>query len=139
MQPSPSTQVGVYIDGFNLYYGGRVLRGPRPLRQGHSRLAMVGPARPRDTRRQQPVHMVSAKIHRVVYCTAVISGADNPVGNREQDVYVRALKRVQVIDRIELGLRASSRDSSAGNSRPERPASHQKSGVAGDGQRRRGL
>ena len=42
-------------------------------------------------------------IERVVYCTAVISGADNPVGNREQDAYLRALRRSQTTDRIELG------------------------------------
>lgn len=39
----------------------------------------------------------------MVYCTAVISGADNPVGNREQDAYLRALRRSQNTDRIELG------------------------------------
>ncbi|CAN5606989.1 hypothetical protein BH09ACT7_BH09ACT7_60460 [soil metagenome] len=44
-----------------------------------------------------------ATIDRVVYCTAVISGADNPVGNREQDAYLRALRRSQITDRIELG------------------------------------
>jgi hypothetical protein len=44
-----------------------------------------------------------ATVERMVYCTAVISGADNPVGNREQDVYLRALRRSQTTDRIELG------------------------------------
>jgi len=42
-------------------------------------------------------------IKRVIYCTAVISGADNPVGNREQDVYLRALQRSQTTSHIELG------------------------------------
>ena len=64
---------------------------------------MVGPTRPSQRVITNHSTWAGATIHRVIYCTAVISGADNPVGNREQDVYLRALKRAQVTDRIELG------------------------------------
>lgn len=91
-------RVGVYIDGFNLYYGGRGLCGKGTtgwrwldVRSLASRLVASHST------------WTGATIERVVYCTAVISGADNPVGNREQDVYLRALRRSQSTDRIELG------------------------------------
>jgi hypothetical protein len=98
MQPSLNTQIGVYIDGFNLYYGGRGLCGKGTA--GWRWLDLSALAE-RVVRNHST--WVSPTIHRVVYCTAVISGADNPVGNREQDVYLRALRRAQVVDRIELG------------------------------------
>lgn len=91
-------RVGVYIDGFNLYYGGRGLCG-----QGTPGWRWL------DVR-ALATHLVTnhsnwagATIERVVYCTAVISGADNPVGNREQDAYLRALRRSQTTDCVELG------------------------------------
>jgi uncharacterized LabA/DUF88 family protein len=88
----------VYIDGFNLYYGGRGLCGKGvagwrwlDLRALADRLVVT-----RST-------WTGATIDRVVYCTAVISGADNPVGNLEQDAYLRALRRSHTTDRVELG------------------------------------
>lgn len=91
-------RIGVYVDGFNLYYGGRGLCGKgRPgwrwldLRRLAERLVANHAA------------WAEADIERVVYCTAVISGNDNPVGNREQDAYLRALRRSRSADRIELG------------------------------------
>lgn len=91
-------RVGVYIDGFNLYYGGRGLCGKGTpgwrwldLRALAARLVANHSA------------WTNATIERVIYCTAVISGADNPVGNREQDVYLRALRRSQTTGLIELG------------------------------------
>ena len=94
-------QVGVYIDGFNLYYGGRGLCGKGT--PGWRWLDLRALAERVITNQST---WAGATIHRVIYCTAVISGADNPVGNREQDVYLRALKRAQVTDRIELGTYA---------------------------------
>jgi len=90
--------VGVYIDGFNLYYGGRGLcwKGEPGWRWLDLR-ALAG----RIVANHQAWN--DATIERVVYCTAVISGADNPVGNREQDAYLRALKQSGTVDRIELG------------------------------------
>ena len=91
-------RVGVYIDGFNLYYGGRGLCGKGTagwrwldVRALATRLVTSHSA------------WTGARVERVVYCTAVISGADNPVGNREQDAYLRALRRSHAADRVELG------------------------------------
>ena len=91
-------RVGVYIDGFNLYYGGRGLcgKGTAGWRWLDVRALAARLVAGHST-------WTGATIERVVYCTAVISGADNPVGNREQDAYLRALRRSQTTDRIELG------------------------------------
>jgi len=91
-------QVGVYVDGFNLYYGGRGLcgRGTAGWRWLDLRALAARLVANHST-------WAGATIDRVVYCTAVISGADNPVGNREQDVYLRALRRAHIADRIEQG------------------------------------
>jgi hypothetical protein len=96
--PLPVMRVGVYIDGFNLYYGGRGLLGKGTAGWRWLDLRALGA-------RLVANHSMWAgvTIERVVYCTAVISGADNPVGNREQDVYLRALKRAHIADQIELG------------------------------------
>jgi hypothetical protein len=91
-------RVGVYIDGFNLYYGARGLCGRgvagwrwldlRTLSQnlvtGHS-------------------GWTNAQVDRVVYCSARISGASNPVGAQEQDVYLRALQRSGSVDELAMG------------------------------------
>ena len=79
-------QVGVYIEGFNLYYGGRGLCGKGT--PGWRWLDLRALAERVITNHST---WAGATIHRVIYCTAVISGADNPVGNPEQDVYLRAL------------------------------------------------
>ncbi|MCH9728968.1 MAG: NYN domain-containing protein [Actinomycetia bacterium] len=91
-------RVGVYIDGFNLYYGGRGLCGKGTA--GWRWLDVRALAARLVTGHSS---WTGATIERVVYCTAVISGADNPVGNREQDVYLRALKRARITDLVELG------------------------------------
>ncbi|WP_245718255.1 NYN domain-containing protein [Nocardia miyunensis] len=38
-----------------------------------------------------------------MYCTARISGRDNPIGAKEQDVYLRALKHAKVYDELAMG------------------------------------
>lgn len=75
-------RIGVYIDGYNLYYGGRGLCGrstPRwrwlDLRSLANHLITT------HSRWENPT------IETITYCTARISGASNPVGQREQDVY----------------------------------------------------
>lgn len=88
----------MYIDGFNLYYGGRGLCGKGTV--GWRWLDVRALAARLVANNST---WTGATIERVVYCTAVISGADNPVGNREQDAYLRALRRSQTTDRIELG------------------------------------
>lgn len=91
-------RVGVYIDGFNLYYGARRICGKGTpgwrwinLRSLSQRLI------------DEHSGWRDARASRVVYCTARISGASNPVGQREQDVYLRAVKRSGAIDELALG------------------------------------
>lgn len=90
--------IGAYIDGYNLYYGARRMcgRGTPGWRWLDIKALItdlvgsysgwVGP------------HQVE-----VTYCTARISGASNPVGQQEQDVYLRALKTSQSATKIEYG------------------------------------
>ncbi|WAL49799.1 NYN domain-containing protein [Rhodococcus pyridinivorans] len=91
-------RVGVYIDGFNLYYGARYLCG-----RGTAGWRWL------DLRRLS-ANLVAAhsgwngaSIERVVYCTARISGRDNNIGAREQDVYLRSLQASGSVDELSLG------------------------------------
>lgn len=87
-------KVGVYIDGFNLYYGGRGAcgRGTAGWRWLDLRaLATTLCGWPGST------------IERVVYCTAEIDSAENPSGYRDQQVYLKALTSHHSVDLIEKG------------------------------------
>lgn len=91
-------RVGVYIDGYNLYYGARRMAGKST--PGWRWLDVRALAN----------RVISTNstwnewsLERVVYCTARISGASNSVGQREQDVYLRALTRSGSVDHIEYG------------------------------------
>ncbi len=95
-------RVGVYIDGFNLYYGARGICGKGS--PGWRWLDL----------RALSTHLLSrhstwsaASIDRVVYCTARISGASNANGQQEQDVYLKALVAVGAVDEIEYGFYVS--------------------------------
>jgi len=85
--------VGAYIDGFNLYYGGRSLcgRGTAGWRWLDVRTLLVSQLRP------------GATLERVVYCTAVIDAATNASGYHDQDIYLRALQAAKSVDLIEYG------------------------------------
>lgn len=93
-------RVGVYIDGFNLYYGargifGRGTRGWRwlDLRALGTRLSDV----------RSPWNAVET---RVVYCTARVkadASTPNAAGPREQQVYLRALEAAVSVDAMVLG------------------------------------
>ena len=92
--------VGVYVDGFNLYYGGRAAVGRgQPgwrwldLRQLSQRLL----------NRCSEWLAQSAVLHRIVYCTAFIDGRTNPGGRRDQDRYVAALRHHGSFDLLEEG------------------------------------
>jgi len=91
-------RVGVYIDGFNLYYGGRGVcgRGTAGWRWLDLRALATRLVTDHST-------WTGVTIERVVYCTAAISGVDNPVGHQEQDIYLRALRRTRSADHIEMG------------------------------------
>jgi hypothetical protein len=91
-------RVGLYIDGFNLYYGatglcGRGTAGWRWLDMRALGTALL----------ERAPTWPEAYIERVVYCTARIDGAANPIGHQEQDVYLKAVRAGGAVDLIELG------------------------------------
>jgi uncharacterized LabA/DUF88 family protein len=87
-------RVGVYIDGFNLYYGARGLCGQG--KPGWRWIDLRGLA-------NQLATWQGCRVTRIVYCTARISGADNPSGAADQDVYLKALVAANAVDLIEYG------------------------------------
>jgi hypothetical protein len=96
-QQPPDFRVGVYIDGFNLYYGGESILGQGvpgwrwlDLRSAFSAVAHA----------QWP--SVTA-VRPVVYCTSRILGRVSPVGQKRQDDYLRALHKASAVDHIEYG------------------------------------
>ncbi|UOE44039.1 NYN domain-containing protein [Agromyces larvae] len=91
-------RVGVYIDGFNLYYGARGLCGRST--PGWRWLDLRLLARGLIARQSS---WTDAEVDRVVYCTARISGASNQSGQRDQDVYIRALRAAGSVDEVALG------------------------------------
>jgi len=93
-------RVGVYIDGFNLYYGGRALCGRS---QPGWRWLDLRALSQRLLNRRVDWLSQGATLHRVVYCTAFIDGATNPTGRREQASYVAALTHEGSFDVIEKG------------------------------------
>lgn len=97
-------RVGVYIDAFNLYYGGRShagsggVAGWRWLDVRALGSALVG---------EQPALWPNARIEQVTYCTARISSRDNADGHRDQDIYLKALVAARSVDHIEYGYYTS--------------------------------
>jgi NYN domain len=94
-------RVGVYVDGFNLYYGARGLcgRGTPGWRWLDVRALAASLLR--------HAAWQNATIERVTYCTAVIDGATNPSGHADQDVYLKALLASGTVDHIEHGYYVS--------------------------------
>jgi uncharacterized LabA/DUF88 family protein len=89
-------RVGVYIDGFNLYYGGRTLCGEgMPGWRWLDVRALV--------ESRLPSQWTNASISRVVYCTARVSGVDDPTTPQDQDRYLRALELSGSVDEIAFG------------------------------------
>src|SRR5262249_43393886 len=78
--------VGVYVDGFNLYYGARSLAGRGT--PGWRWLDLRALATDLVGRRSS---WPGAEVSRVVYCTARIDAVSNPSGQADQDVYLKAL------------------------------------------------
>jgi uncharacterized LabA/DUF88 family protein len=95
-------KVGVYVDGFNLYYGARSMcgRGTAGWRWLDIR-ALASSLLPSSW------VLGNATIDRVVYCTARIGAASNPSGHADQDVYLKALKATGSVDEIEHGTYVS--------------------------------
>ncbi|HEU5063642.1 MAG TPA: hypothetical protein VFT79_10905 [Solirubrobacterales bacterium] len=91
-------RVGVYIDGFNLYYGARATcgRGASGWRWLDIR-ALIESVLPQGWLNQ------GASIERLIYCTARVSGSRDPSSAADQNVYIRALQAHGSIDVIEFG------------------------------------
>ena len=92
-------RVGVYVDGSE-----PVLRGPRPVRPRHTRLALAGHPCAWPSASSRACRTGKARrIARVVYCTAVIDAASNPSGYNDQEVYLNALAAANSVDHIAYG------------------------------------
>ncbi|MCL2489655.1 MAG: NYN domain-containing protein [Propionibacteriaceae bacterium] len=91
-------RVGVYVDGYNLYYGGRGLCGRST--PGWRWLDLRSLAL--DVIASRSLWGSPASLT-VTYCTARRSGADNPQGQHEQDVYLRALQQSGSVDVFSYG------------------------------------
>lgn len=91
-------RIGVYVDGFNLYYGARGCCGKST--PGWRWLDIRALA---ETLIKARTNWAGARLERVVYCTARIDGATNPSGQADQDVYLKALLASGSVDHIEYG------------------------------------
>jgi len=95
-------RVGVYVDGYNLYYGGRSLCG-----RGTAGWRWLDIRALATTLVGERVNWAGATIQRVVYCTARVDAIDNPSGHSDQDIYLRALDAANSVDHIEYGYYVS--------------------------------
>ncbi|MFF0266072.1 NYN domain-containing protein [Kribbella sp. NPDC004536] len=91
-------KVGVYVDGYNLYYAarrscGRGTPGWRWLNIRSLAESLIA---------EQPAWQGST-IEKVVYCTARISARTNPSGHADQDAYINALTRSKSVTAVEFG------------------------------------
>lgn len=96
--PSAGLRVGVYIDGYNLYYGGRGICG-----RGVAGWRWLDLRQLATTVISAQSNWQGATVTRVVYCTARIKGASNVQSQQDQDVYLRALLAASSVEVIEYG------------------------------------
>jgi len=90
-------RVGGYIDGYNLYYGGRHQLG-KSLGWRWLDIRALANSLVCEQR-----GWAGATVDRIVYCTARIDQGLNPVGFIEQDAYLKALVPTGSVDHIEYG------------------------------------
>jgi uncharacterized LabA/DUF88 family protein len=90
-------RVGVYIDGFNLYYGCLSQLGNVPGWKWIDLRALAS--------RYASWH--GAVVQRVVYCTARVNDSDDPAQTQRQGFYLKALELNGSVDIIEEGYYAS--------------------------------
>ncbi len=93
-------RVGVYIDGFNLYYGGRSIFGRGT--QGWKWLDLRNLSQ-RLLGRNQNWLAHGSYVSQVVYCTSRLNNKADPQGWNYQDAYLKALRRSKSIDLLVLG------------------------------------
>jgi uncharacterized LabA/DUF88 family protein len=91
-------RVGVYVDGYNLYYGGRSLCG-----RGTPGWRWLDIRALATTLIGERKNWHGATVERVVYCTARVDGGDNPSGSADQRDYLRALESTASVDHVHLG------------------------------------
>lgn len=91
-------RVGVYVDGYNLYYGARQVCGRGT--PGWRWLDVRGLATGIISKQRS---WSAATVERVVYCTARVDSTTNPSAFADQDRYLKALQKGGIVDRIEYG------------------------------------
>lgn len=91
-------RVGVYVDAYNLYYGGRSLCGRGT--PGWRWLDIRALSQSVISERQD---WHGAVLGPVVYCTARVDQAENPSAYADQDVYLKAQDAMGSVDHIEYG------------------------------------
>ncbi len=92
-------RVGINLDGFNLYYGGRAVCGRGQPGWRWLDLRALGDRLVDNSVWSQH----DAVVDQVVYCTAHIKGNVNRQGRRDQDIYIRGLTEHASVDQLELG------------------------------------
>lgn len=92
-------RVGVYVDGYNLYYAGRKHCGRGTA--GWRWLDVRSLANKLLVEKESV--WPSARMRHINYCTARIDGSSNPSGAADQDVYLKALTAFKSVDHIEYG------------------------------------
>ncbi|TCO57259.1 NYN domain-containing protein [Actinocrispum wychmicini] len=92
-------RVGVYVDGYNLYYGGRKQCGRGTAGWRWLDLRALATALVAEQGHIWP----GAQVDRVVYCTARINSTFNAGGALDQNVYLDALCAANSVDHIEFG------------------------------------
>lgn len=90
-------RIGAYIDGFNLYYGGRSHFAGRA---GWKWLDLRALASRYSGWR-------GSHVERVVYCTARVNDPEDPDQIQRQDIYLSALQAHRAVDLIEEGYYVS--------------------------------
>jgi hypothetical protein len=90
--------VGVYVDGYNLYYGARSScgRSTAGWRWLDIRALAETLVQERDDWRQPEITCVT-------YCTARVDAVESPSSHADQDVYLKALLAEGSVDHIEFG------------------------------------
>jgi NYN domain len=91
-------RVGVYVDGYNLYYGGRSSCGRSTA--GWRWLDIRAMA---ESLVNERANWPAAQVTRVIYCTVRVDATESPSSYADQDVYLKALSAVGSVDHIELG------------------------------------
>lgn len=105
-------RIGAYIDGLNVYYGGRQLCGRDA--SGWRWLDLEALAQ-RLISRNRRWSSAGARVERIVYCTALVSGRVDPSARSRQQTYLGALGFNPAVH-IELGtfVRRTARGLDAG-------------------------